>query len=103
MNTFTWDYKILEKYNKDDNSNFQLDWNQTLTTTLNIIARSENILDCNNFCLTPIKYQTLIESLSSYNKETKLYKNFKFEFIQSDNDVIKINNNIELKILNYNG
>jgi hypothetical protein len=103
MNIYTWDYKIPAKYNKTNDSEFQNDWNQTLMTTLNIIIYHENILDIDTItCLTPLKFKSLIESLTFYDVKTSTYKNLKFEFTQSDNDIIKINNNIELKILNYN-
>jgi hypothetical protein len=102
MNVFTWDYKIPLKYNKNDVFLFQIDWNQTLMTTFNIINNNLNNKNEIINCLTPIKFQKLIESLTFYNKETSIYKNYKFEFIESNDDTIKINNNIELKILNYN-
>lgn len=101
MNNFSWNYKVPIEYIKDNDLDFQNDWNQTLMTTLNVIIHSENLLDINVICLTPNKYQVLIESLFFYDKETMMYKNYKFEFIESNDNVIKINNNIELKILNY--
>ena len=102
MNNFTWDYKIPQKYSSNNNSDHQNDWNQTLMTVFNIININLNSSNEINNCMCPIKYQILIESLAFYNKETSLYKNFKFEFTSDDSDIIKINNNIELKILNYN-
>jgi len=101
-NNFTWDYKIPSKYNKDNDFIFQIDWNQTLITTLNVITKNiKNNVEI-VICIVPIKYKTLIESLSFYNKETMTYNNYKFVFTNETVDVIKINNNIELKILNYN-
>lgn len=97
----------MEKWNYEAPENIsgvisQSDWNSTLITAFNCVAKNNNMYHkscCETF--VPIKFKNLIESLFFYDDaEQMVSEKYKIIFIEDELSVITIEG-CELEILNF--
>ena len=95
MGKYTWDY------NPPGGSSYQIDWNQTLVTVLNMIYVENGFESECILVKCPVKFEPIFDSLFYYNiKKQLLSDKYFIEYRDNDSNIINVDG-FELEILNF--